>query len=283
VGDKVEVRDYSHYNFVTPIMKPLNITREELLKGVLNNYARFYLKKSWEYWFEKDPFKRRYLLGCLWAFVKTTLNKRFYNLSRVKQKGIDFGFDSKRILTSEQIADLKENKAADVNFVGTISACGAPSNVTESFPVGNAILMTEEHCDIQVFLIEDDEDTRISLRQSLRDQEGIDIYSEATNAETGLVLLTSIAGADVALIDMSLPDRDTLELIQEFQKIQGESDNPNLKICLLVEPNTEEQILANLTKLNLPYCFKNAPIEQLTEAIKTAHVGCTNQDKLLLI
>ncbi|MGL4378552.1 MAG: magnesium-protoporphyrin IX monomethyl ester anaerobic oxidative cyclase, partial [Microcoleaceae cyanobacterium] len=97
VGPQVEVRDYSQYNFVTPIMKPDAITREALLKGVLRNYARFYMNKTWEYWWEKDPFKRRYLLGCLWAFAKTTWNKRFYNLKRVKQRGlrteIDFGFD----------------------------------------------------------------------------------------------------------------------------------------------------------------------------------------------
>jgi len=34
-------------------------------------------------WFEPDPFKRRYLLGCLWAFVKTTLNKRFIAMEHI--------------------------------------------------------------------------------------------------------------------------------------------------------------------------------------------------------
>jgi anaerobic magnesium-protoporphyrin IX monomethyl ester cyclase len=131
--DRVEIRDYSHYNFVTPIIKPDNITREELLKGVLQNYARFYLNKTWEYWFEKDPFKRRYLLGCLWAFLKTTLNKRFYNLKRVKRHGlhteVDFGFDASKILSPEQMAQRKQSRQADVNFVGTISACGAPNDL----------------------------------------------------------------------------------------------------------------------------------------------------------
>jgi anaerobic magnesium-protoporphyrin IX monomethyl ester cyclase len=46
-------------------MKPNAITREQLLQGVLRNYARFYLWKTIEYWFVHDPFKRRYLLGCL--------------------------------------------------------------------------------------------------------------------------------------------------------------------------------------------------------------------------
>ena len=159
LGDKVEVRDYSHYNFVTPIMKPDAITREELLKGILRNYARFYSHKMLEYWFVKDPLKRKYLLGCLKAFVQTTLNKRFYNLKRVKQKGwhteIDFGFDCNRILTPEQLTELSELKKTpipsrpseiptaiptemptwtpDVEGLRSrsIAVCGAPSDVPE--------------------------------------------------------------------------------------------------------------------------------------------------------
>ncbi len=276
LGDKVEVRDYSHYNFVTPIMKPDNITREELLKGVLKNYARFYMRKTVEYWFEGDSFKRRYLLGCLWAFLTTTLNKRFYNLKRVKQKGlhteIDFGFDESRILTQEQISQLKKQHpdlAADVNFTGNISACGAPNDLPEYQPEQQL----EEHSDIQVFLIEDDEQTRVNLRQALREQEGIDIYSEATNAETGLVLLTSVAGADVALVDMSLPDKNAVELTKEFRQIQAKSDNPHLKLCILVEPDNQEQIFAALGAQAQSYCLKNAPVEELTQAIRLTHTG----------
>lgn len=138
LGDQVEVRDYSQYNFVTPIMKPEAMEREDVLKGVLKNYARFYLRKSVEYWFEKDKFKRNYLLGCLKAFIQTTLNKRFYNLKRVKYKGlgteIELGFDESKILTREQIAKLKQERpelSADTDFSGNISACGAPNNLSE--------------------------------------------------------------------------------------------------------------------------------------------------------
>jgi anaerobic magnesium-protoporphyrin IX monomethyl ester cyclase len=45
LGDKVEVFDYSKYNFVSPIMKPDNIDRAELLDGVMANYRRFYMKR----------------------------------------------------------------------------------------------------------------------------------------------------------------------------------------------------------------------------------------------
>ncbi len=288
LGDKVEVRDYSHYNFVTPIMKPNHISREELLKGVLRNYARFYMRKTFEYWFEKDPFKRRYLLGCLWAFLKTTLNKRFYNLKRLKQKGlhteIDFGFDESKILTREQIAQAHK---ADVKFMGTLtdvptaftegeltalSACSAPNNLSESEEEGQKVSQVE-HSGIQVFLIEDEEQTRVSMRKALRSQDGIDIYSEATNAETGLVLLQSVAGGDVALVDMSLPDKNGVELTKDFREIQETSENPELKLCILIAPEREEEIFAALAAGAESYCLKNAPLEQLAEAIKLTHAG----------
>jgi anaerobic magnesium-protoporphyrin IX monomethyl ester cyclase len=267
-------------------MKPNAITREELLKGVLRNYARFYMWKILEYWFVADPFKRRYLLGCLWAFLKTTLNKRFYNLKRVKQKGfhteIDFGFDESRILTHEQIVQRNQKLGADVNFAGTlketnpitISACGAPSELPAYQP-------EEQHSEIQVLLIISEEQQRVSLRKALRGETGIDIYSEATNAETGLVLLTSVAGADVALIDFNLPDKNAVELTKEFREVQAESDNPRLKLCLFLEPDAEEQILASFAAGAESYILKNASIEQLAEAIRLTQAGYLYLDPVI--
>jgi anaerobic magnesium-protoporphyrin IX monomethyl ester cyclase len=278
VGAQVEVRDYSQYNFVTPIMKPDAITREALLKGVLRNYARFYMNKTWEYWWEKDPFKRRYLLGCLWAFAKTTWNKRFYNLKRVKQRGlrteIDFGFDPSKILTPEQLAAIKKDhpeSQADMTFGGSIAACGAPNDLPEykqPEPEEKAA-----NCDIQVFLIEDNESLRIGLRNGLRSRDGIDIYSEATNADTGLVLLKSVGGGDVALVDMSLPDRDGGELTKEFREVQKNSDNPDLKICLLIDDSQPTEIDRALMVEADSYCLKNAPISKIVDMVQQTHLG----------
>ena len=283
VGSQVEVRDYSQYNFVTPIMKPDAITREELLKGVLRNYARFYMIKTWEYWWEKDSFKRRYLLGCLWAFAKTTWNKRFYNLKRVKQRGlkteIDFGFDQSKILTAEQLAAIKKDhpeSQADMSFGGSIAACGAPNDLPEYKPQ-----IKEEkaaNCDIQVFLIEANESLRIGLRNGLRSQEGIDIYSEATNADTGLVLLKSVGGGDVALVDMNLPDRDGGSLTKEFRSVQKNSDNPDLKICLLIDDNQPKAIARALMVDADSYCLKNAPLMKIADMVRQTHLGFSYLD-----
>jgi anaerobic magnesium-protoporphyrin IX monomethyl ester cyclase len=135
LGDKVEVRDYAKYNFVTPIIQPEEITRDQVLKGVMRNYARFYMRKSFlEYPWIRDKFKRRYMMGCLKAFAKTTATKKFYDLERLKFDGAharwDLGFDETKVLDAGQIAAIKRSRpdlAADVNFKGTpvkVMACG---------------------------------------------------------------------------------------------------------------------------------------------------------------
>ncbi|HEY9848497.1 MAG TPA: magnesium-protoporphyrin IX monomethyl ester anaerobic oxidative cyclase [Leptolyngbyaceae cyanobacterium] len=278
VADKVEIRDYSHYNFVTPIIKPDNMTREEVLKSVLRNYARFYSWKFIEYWFEKDSFKRRYLLGCLWAFVKTTLNKRFYNLQRVKQKGlhaeIEFGFDESKILSPDQMARLKQERPADIDFVGTISASATTNDGAEC---DNYTKVHEQHDMIQVAVIEDDQETRINLRVNLRSQNGIEVASEATNAETGLVLLESI-DVDVAVVDSTLPDMDLVKFIRNARKVQSNSYVIPSKILVLVTPEQQSVLSDALAAGANGFCLKDASIEQLAEAVRVTHRKGSYQD-----
>ena len=92
----------------------------------MRNYARFYMLKSFfSYPWQKDSFKRRYLMGCLKAFAKTTWTKKFYDLERLKFNGMnaegDLGFDETKVLNAEQIVALKQQRpdlAADVDYRG---------------------------------------------------------------------------------------------------------------------------------------------------------------------
>ncbi len=282
LADQVEIRDYSHYNFVTPILKPDKMTREEVLKCVLHNYARFYSWKFLEYWLEKDAFKRRYLLGCLWAFVKTTLNKRFYNLQRVKQKGlhaeIDFGFDESKILSPEQMAKLKQEKTADIDFVGTISACGAANDLAQC---DSYTKVQQQNDIIQVAVVEADEKTRINLRVNLRSQDGIEVASEATNAETGLVLLESI-DVDVAVVDATLPDMDLVKFIRNARKVQNNSFVIPSKILVLITPD-REAILSDAVAAGVDaFCLKDGNIQKLSDAVRITHSQGKYQDPALI-
>jgi anaerobic magnesium-protoporphyrin IX monomethyl ester cyclase len=99
LGDKVEVFDFEKYNFVTPIMKPDAMDRAELLDRVMNNYRRFFMNKSFfQYPWEKDKFRRKYLMGCLKAFLKSGFQRTFYDLGRVgywgpqSKKNVNFQF-----------------------------------------------------------------------------------------------------------------------------------------------------------------------------------------------
>jgi anaerobic magnesium-protoporphyrin IX monomethyl ester cyclase len=249
------------------------MSREDVLKGVLRNYARFYSWKFLEYWFEKDSFKRRYLLGCLWAFVKTTLNKRFYNLDRVKQKGlnteIDFGFDEARILTPAQMALIKKGQvgSADIDFVGTISACGAPNDLALDSYTKEQVLKNDV---IQVAVVESHQQTRIDLRVNLRSQAGIEVASEATNGETGLVILESI-DVDVAVVDAALPDMNLVKFLRSARRVQENSYVIPSKILILVTPE-QSPILCEAIAAGVDgFCLKDSPIEKLAEAVRITH------------
>ncbi|WP_211219320.1 hypothetical protein [Erythrobacter cryptus] len=101
--DQVEVHDFSKYKFVTPIMKPAAMERGELLDGVMKNYRRFYMRKAlFHYPWRGSGFRRRYLLGCLWAFLRTGFRRSFYDLGKAgywgpqTKKALDWHFDESR-------------------------------------------------------------------------------------------------------------------------------------------------------------------------------------------
>ncbi len=111
--DKVEIYDFEKYNFVTPIIKPDAMDRGELLDRVMRNYRRFYMRKSFlEYPWIRDKTKRKYMLGCLKAFLKSGFKRTFYDLGKVgywgpqTAKAVDFHFDDTRTREATLGADM---------------------------------------------------------------------------------------------------------------------------------------------------------------------------------
>jgi len=110
--DQVEIFDFSKYNFVTPIMKPEALTRGELLDGVMKNYRRFYMRKAlFHYPWRGTGYRRRYLLGCLKAFLKAGVGRTFYDLGKAgywgpqTKKSVHFDFDETRTIAEAQMED----------------------------------------------------------------------------------------------------------------------------------------------------------------------------------
>ena len=114
--DQVEVHDFSKYNFVTPIMKPAAMERGELLDGVMKNYRRFYSRKAlFHYPWRGTGFRRRYLLGCLWAFLRAGFKRTFYDLGKAgywgpqTKKQLDWHFDESRLAAADAATDWETN------------------------------------------------------------------------------------------------------------------------------------------------------------------------------
>ncbi len=114
--DKVEIFDFEKYNFVTPIMAPAAMTRGELLNGVMKNYRRFYMQKAlFHYPWRGTGFRRRYLLGCLKAFLKAGFKRQFYDLGKAgywgpqSKKTVNFNFDRTRTIAPAQLDDWQAN------------------------------------------------------------------------------------------------------------------------------------------------------------------------------
>ncbi|MCL5778597.1 magnesium-protoporphyrin IX monomethyl ester anaerobic oxidative cyclase [Limibaculum sp. FT325] len=134
LGDKVEIFDFEKYNFVTPIIKPDAMDRAELLDRVMNNYRRFYMRKAlFSYPWQGTGKRRRYLLGCLKAFLKSGFERKFYDLGKVNywgpqsKKKVDFHFDRSRRIAPAQMADWEaaadRSRKAKANMAA-VKACG---------------------------------------------------------------------------------------------------------------------------------------------------------------
>jgi anaerobic magnesium-protoporphyrin IX monomethyl ester cyclase len=134
LGDKVEIFDYEKYNFVTPIIKPQAMDRGELLDRVMNNYRRFYMKKAlFSYPWAGSGQRRRYLLGCLKAFLKAGFERKFYDLGKVEywgpqsRKKVKFNFDATRQRAADEDVEWQvthNRPASTMHEAAQAMACG---------------------------------------------------------------------------------------------------------------------------------------------------------------
>jgi anaerobic magnesium-protoporphyrin IX monomethyl ester cyclase len=140
LGDKVEIFDYEKYNFVTPIIKPQAMDRGELLDRVMNNYRRFYMKKAlFSYPWAGSGERRRYLLGCLKAFLKAGFERKFYDLGKVdywgpqSRKKVNFHFDETRTRARDEDVEWQttHNRRKRSSETAHIMACGGGSEQME--------------------------------------------------------------------------------------------------------------------------------------------------------
>ncbi len=122
---------------------------------------------------------------------------------------------------------------------------------------------------IRVVVIEDHELTRIGIRTTLLQHEQINVVGDAGNATDGLKLLNNLQ-PDIAIVDISLPDRDGVQLTRETKR-----KNPEIKVLILTLHDSREAVLTAFAAGANSYCMKDIKFEKLIEAIHLTYRGYT--------
>jgi len=130
-----------------------------------------------------------------------------------------------------------------------------------------AFMISTKTKTVRVVIIEDYKLTRVGLRSSLNEFEGISVVGEAEDAEKGLKVIKEIK-PDVVLMDLGLPGINGIEATQ-----QTKAFDENIKVIILTSHDRDEEVLAALGSGANAYCLKDIEPNTLVNVIKTVSQG----------
>ena len=77
-------KDYRKYNLIDPVIKPVNMTVEDIDWSIINCYRVFYMGKLKEVMNVKDPFKRDYMLRSMQLIMSSSfITKKLGTLGKM--------------------------------------------------------------------------------------------------------------------------------------------------------------------------------------------------------
>jgi len=128
---------------------------------------------------------------------------------------------------------------------------------------------------VKVVIIEDYKLTRVGLRSSLNEFEGINIVGEAEDGEKGVQLIKEIK-PDVVLMDLGLPGINGIEATQQIKAF-----DENIKIIILTSHDRDGEVLAALGSGANAYCLKDIEPDTLVNVIKSVNQGAAWLDPVV--
>jgi len=128
---------------------------------------------------------------------------------------------------------------------------------------------------INIIIVEDYKLTRMGLKSSLEEFEGIKVIAEAEDAEKGLLLIEKYK-PEVILMDLGLPGMNGIEATGRIK-----NDNPDLKVIILTSHEREEEVLASLGSGANAYCLKDIEPAALVNVIKEVAKGACWLDPVI--
>lgn len=120
---------------------------------------------------------------------------------------------------------------------------------------------------ITIVIIEDYKLTRVGLRSSLNEFDGIEVIGEAEEGEKGLNVIKELK-PDVVLMDLGLPGINGIEATQQIQAF-----DPNIKVVILTSHDRDEEVLASLGSGAHAYCLKDIDPQTLVSVIRNVSEG----------
>ena len=128
----------------------------------------------------------------------------------------------------------------------------------------------------RVFVVDDHELVRRGLIEIIDTEEDLSVVGQAGDVQEALLTLASIT-ADVAVLDVRLPDGSGIELCREIRSLY-----PNVKVLMLTSFLDDEAILGAVLGGASGYVIKDIKNLDLLEAIRKVAAGETLLDIALV-
>lgn len=120
---------------------------------------------------------------------------------------------------------------------------------------------------IKVLLADDHSIVRAGLRRIVEESGDMEVVAEAEDGREAIRLVQETA-PDVAVIDISMPGLDGLEVISQLQLL-----NPELPILVLTMHEEGQYVVRAIQAGAMGYLTKQSAPEQLVKAIHKIHKG----------
>ncbi len=120
---------------------------------------------------------------------------------------------------------------------------------------------------IRVLLADDHKIVREGLRRIIEESGDIQVTAEAGDGREALALVGGET-PDVAVVDISMPGMDGLEVISRIR-----TEHPGLPVLILTMHEEEQYVVRAIGAGAVGYVTKRSASEELVEAIRRVHAG----------
>lgn len=120
---------------------------------------------------------------------------------------------------------------------------------------------------IRVLLVDDHKLLREGVRQLLSESSEVEVVGEAENGAQALELVEQLR-PDVAVVDLSMPRKDGIEVTSEIRALDLDT-----RVLILTMFSDEQHAVRTLRAGASGFISKTAELDELLKAIKDVHAG----------